>query len=305
MIAMFDLDKSKALGRVLLDVVQPQADEHVRDWAARAKQWGMANPTHPASIELKRRYFSGTGDARDFAWFVAWTMNAFPRLLLTDKQAASFMATNAGEPEQMNYAPWSAYTIELPHESLQVTIDGRMHAFDVVEVVHDAGGPGDGFVVRGRHTEIVISGRLAFPLPEWPDGVPSMVRDNEDVLNRVRDCVARLVISVELAMSNRDVVIFPSTKKPKMGKSLNDPGVHRLAIAVRVDCREAIKDYLSGERGKSPTVRWLARGHWKPQPYGPRNSLRKQIYIEPYWNPKDSDKPIAERPHKLVTRKKK
>jgi hypothetical protein len=300
---MFEIDELKGLGRVLLDAVQPQADESVYDWAGRAKQWGLSNPEHRASVELRRRFFSGKGDARDFAWFVAWTMNAFPRLLLTDLQAAMFMATNVSEPDQMKYAPWSAYTIELPHEALQVQLDGRMHSFDVVEVVHDAGGSDDGFVIRGRHTEYVISGRLAFPLPDWPNGVPTVVRNNEDVLDRVRDSMARLVISSELAMSNREVVVGPSTKKPKIGKSLNDPGIHHIALAVKVDCRQAIKDYLSGERGKSPTVRWLARGHWKNQPYGPRNSLRKNIHIEPYWNPKDPEKPVAERPHKIKTKK--
>jgi hypothetical protein len=31
------------------------------------------------------------------------------------------------------------------------------------------------------------------------------------------------------------------------------------------------------------TVRVLVTGHWKNQPYGPGSSLRKLIWIEPYW----------------------
>ncbi len=128
MSAMFDVDKTKALGRVLLDAIAPQADESFRDWSTRARQWGVANPTHPASIELKRRFFSGQRlDARDFVWFVLWTMNRFPRVLLTSTQADMFMATNAGDdPEVMKYAPWSAYTLELPHDSLRIH-DRRTH----------------------------------------------------------------------------------------------------------------------------------------------------------------------------------
>jgi hypothetical protein len=301
---VFEIDKTKALGRVLLDAIAPQPDESMRDWSARAKQWGIAHPAHPASLELKRRFFSGHGDARDFVWFVSWTLNGFPRVLLATPQADMFMATNAGDdPEVMAFAPWSAYTLELPYDTLQVAIDGRIVSFDVVQVVHHATDLDNGFVIRGRASDYVISGRLEFPLPDWPDGSPTVVRDNAEVLDRVRDSVARLIVSVELEMSNRENVILPSTTKPKMGKSLNDPAAHRLKRIVTIDCRAAIKDYLSGDRGKSPSVRWLARGHWKLQPHGPHNSLRKSIHIEPYWNPKDPEKPVAERPHRLKRKK--
>ena len=75
--------------------------------------------------------------------------------------------------------------------------------------------------------------------------MPTVARDNAEVLDRVRDSIARLIVSVELEMSNRDNVIFPSKMKPKMGKSLNDPDVHRLKRVVTIDCRQAIKDFLS------------------------------------------------------------
>ena len=81
-------------------------------------------------------------------------MNRFPRVLLTSTQADMFMATNAGnDPEVMKYAPWSAYTLELPHDSLQVTIDGRIVSFDVVQVVHHATDLDNGFVIRGRASD--------------------------------------------------------------------------------------------------------------------------------------------------------
>ena len=39
----------------------------------------------------------------------------------------------------------------------------------------------------------------------------------------------------------------------------------------------------AGERaGRVYTVRWLVRGFWKDQPYGPKRSLRKRIYIAPH-----------------------
>lgn len=33
----------------------------------------------------------------------------------------------------------------------------------------------------------------------------------------------------------------------------------------------------------SPTVQFLVRGHWRQQAHGPGHSLRKPIWIEPFW----------------------
>ena len=42
MSAMFDVDKTKALGRVLLDAIAPQADESFRDLGPRARGSGAS-----------------------------------------------------------------------------------------------------------------------------------------------------------------------------------------------------------------------------------------------------------------------
>ena len=72
-------------------------------------------------LEIKQRFFSGVGDARAFTFLITWSMNGFPRLLLDKLQAYEFIATNAGDdPEVMQFSPWSAYLIEIPHDALQV-----------------------------------------------------------------------------------------------------------------------------------------------------------------------------------------
>ncbi len=298
---MFDLEKTKALGRVLLEVVQPNPDERHTEWAQRAKEWGAAHPTHPASIDLKQRFFSGGGEPRDFAFLLMWSMNGFPRLLLDKLQAYEFISTNAGDdPEIMQFSPWSAYLIEIPHDVLQIPVDGRMTSFDVIHVLEVDGARG--FVVRGRRSEHAISGRLVFPLPDWSEDKPRVVRENESALDRVRDAVAHLIISAEIEMNNREQLIEVKARA-KIGKSLNAPGTYKLGRVVTVDCSEHVKEYLSGERRTARRVRWLTRGHGKMQPYGPNNSLRKPIRIEPYWNPKTVDLPMAERPHRLGKRR--
>jgi len=45
----------------------------------------------------------------------------------------------------------------------------------------------------------------------------------------------------------------------------------------------------NGDSGQKMNYRELIPGHWKMQPYGPNNSLRKYIHIDPYWRgPKDA-----------------
>jgi hypothetical protein len=30
-------------------------------------------------------------------------------------------------------------------------------------------------------------------------------------------------------------------------------------------------------------TRWVVRGHWRNQPYGPERALRRLTWIEPHW----------------------
>jgi hypothetical protein len=298
---MFDLEKTKALGRLLLEIARPTPEESHTDWARRVKAWGVENHTHPAAAELQARFFRGAGDAREFTFLVMWAMNGFPRLLLDKLQAYEFISTNAGDdPEVMQFSPWSAYLIEIPHDVLQVPVDGRMTSFDVIHVL-DADDQ-RGFVVRGHHSEHAISGRLAFPLPDWSEDRPRVARENESALDRVHDAAAHLIISAEIEMNDREQLIELKPKN-KMGKSLNPPGTYKLARVVTIDCSEHVKEYLSGERRTVRAARWLTRGHGKMQPHGPNNSLRKPIRRAPFWNPRDQELPVAERPHRLRKKK--
>jgi len=41
--------------------------------------------------------------------------------------------------------------------------------------------------------------------------------------------------------------------------------------------------------------RWMVRGHWRLQPYGPKHSLRRMRWIDPYVKGPE-DKPFDARP---------
>jgi hypothetical protein len=64
---------------------------------------------------------------------------------------------------------------------------------------------------------------------------------------------------------------------------------------VKHDFREHVRSFARGERDKL-SVQSLISGHYKMQPYGPQRSLRKLIWLEPYWRGPE-DAPIPIRPH--------
>jgi hypothetical protein len=127
------------------------------------------------------------------------------------------------------------------------------------------------------------------------------VEDRDERLNML---IGRLILNVCLAMSNKDNV-------KKVGKAHSYKGnirtsdepltrVFQVGKPLKLDCRKALTDYIEGKsrKGTAPSVQTLVVGHWKMQAYGPKNSLRKHIHIEPYWRGPD-DAPILVRPHEL------
>jgi hypothetical protein len=302
---MFDLAKTKALGRSLVDLARLAPDDTEREWALKAREWGMANPAHPVSVELKRRFFSNPEmDARPLTWLLAWSMNGQNRVVLDRMEADEFISTNGGDdPEVLKLAPWPAYLIMIPHDVLQVEIDGHLRSFDVIAVLGDYEAAQRGFIVSGQAHDLAISGRLAFPLPDWSGDMPRMARENESALDRVRDAAQHLIVSTEGEMSDPSRFAPVGGARKTIGKSLNEPNTWRITRVVRVDCREHVKEYLSGERRTARAVRWLTRGHRRWYWHGPGNTLRKRLLIEPYWNPRDVELPVADREHRLKKRK--
>jgi hypothetical protein len=66
---------------------------------------------------------------------------------------------------------------------------------------------------------------------------------------------------------------------------------------VKLDLRPAIKAYIDGDRKAGQlSVQRVVAGHHKWQPHGPQNSLRKWIFIEPYYQGPEEGA-IVVRPH--------
>lgn len=72
--------------------------------------------------------------------------------------------------------------------------------------------------------------------------------------------------------------------------------VFRVTSDVRHDFRSVVRDYVAGT-GTKLSVQGFVEGHFKSQVHGAGRTLRKRIFVEPYWRGPE-DAPIALRKHR-------
>jgi hypothetical protein len=91
--------------------------------------------------------------------------------------------------------------------------------------------------------------------------------------------------------------------RSSLKKRENPEPAHRVTVIgkpLRIDCRDSVRKYLDGTSRKHapPSVQTLVRGHHKRQVMGIARSLRKVIWIHPYWRGPE-DAPILTKPKKV------
>lgn len=112
-----------------------------------------------------------------------------------------------------------------------------------------------------------------------------------DYDNRVTVLINRLICSTCLLMTSKPEDFVEKRERPGVkvkGKKPRKKDAPEFRVFVNtkpitVDVRPALRAFLGGHGGGPPTKQVLVRGHWKRQPYGPRHSLRKRIWLEPFW----------------------
>jgi hypothetical protein len=247
-----------------------------------------------------------------------WADQAFPVVQMGHKYFAALLATSVNEKQATDIQPpWKAFLVQIPTKALSIH-DPQADCYreiNFVLVYHSAKGEnstrkvwnyitiGEGTISLWKHgaePHHLLSGKLQGE--DWSKTAFGV--DVEDRDERLNLLIGRLILNICLAMSNKDNV-------KKVGKAHKYKGnirtsdepltrVFQVGKPLKLDCREALTDYIEGKsrKGSAPSVQILVIGHWKMQAYGPKNSLRKHIHIEPYWRGPD-DAPILVRPHEL------
>ena len=248
-----------------------------------------------------------------FFFAARWADQGFPTVTMGHKYAAALMATSVPREAVADVRPpFHAFAIEVPQGLLNV-LDHDGTSYDVTRVcVQHTRAPDAWYYVvfttgrvalykHGISTEMLTEEEFKDEC-EWDTysfSVPMSSRDD-----RINFLVQRLILNVCLAMASKDAA-RPVGKAAGMGpgtlRSSPEPLVrtYKLGKPLKLDCRDAVRDYAEGVRPQSKlSVQVLVRGHWRRQAHGPEHSLRKWLWIEPFWRGPE-DAPILARPHDL------
>ena len=247
-------------------------------------------------------------------WAARWVDQGCPRFVVDGPFAALLMSTDAGpEVAELVVPPWKAFLIEIPLGILPCHNDrtGKtvyLRRVFAQHVITTDGNPVWNLVAEGedglqlwRHGVRTEQLLYVDKGDAWQkEDASEFLQDMESQDERNLLMVGRLIVSMCLSLS--DPTVQREQKKTKgRGASkfrLNKDGpeIRTFVIGrpVSIDCRQTVRDYVEGKkRGGRVTVQFLVRGHWRNQPHGPGNSLRKVIHIEPYWKGPEDGKLVA------------
>ena len=206
-----------------------------------------------------------------------WARSAFARLEVGHKLAASLCLTDIPDDVDVK-APWEAWSLVVPDGLLGEL--ARIWCRGATPV----------FVVKRDGSFDAYVGSAACSAP--------------DALLRA------LVRGACFALSDPDDFRKERRHPPtarSASKRSGPPDLQQarflLSAPVKIDFREHIRDVVSGKSHASPTVQFLVRGHGRMQAHGPHHSLRKPIWVPPFWKGPEESR-ILLRQHTLDEPKK-
>lgn len=246
-----------------------------------------------------------------------WAVNAFPQVTIGAKHAAALAATRYPDDvlDEVR-APFSAWLIEVPPDLILMTDnDGRqthvariLTGWDPVMkwsfIAYSAGSPPVALNRWGYTPSQLVDQDQ--PFGERGLLFPLNVSDLDE---RAVTIIGRLIIGVALEMAEGSHVASAprgpvppwKPRRRKRGAPNITPRTYVLKADIKVDVRPVLREFMLGKRGTAPAVQHVVKGHWKLQPYGPGNSQRKLIWVQPYWRGPE-DAPIAVRSYAMKNR---
>ena len=243
-----------------------------------------------------------------------WAQCGYPEIQLPETYAAALLATTVTEEVLACVRPpFRVFLIEVPNGLLSIDTEQGQSPVRVILVHHEP-----------KSEKWAYAAWTASPACLWRFGVttaqllppslpehdltemsifPMTVTERDE---RVAALVGRLIVNTCLAMSDPARVRAPAPAGPRgrgrkadarRGGEVPRTMIFRVGKPLEKDFGPAVRDYLEG-RKRNLSVQTLVAGHWKMQPHGPGFSLRRLIYVEPYWRG-DVDAPIHVRPIRL------
>jgi len=262
-----------------------------------------------------------------FGWHGKWYHYGCQSLEIEEKYAASLCATKVA-PTELEYVklPWPCFVVRVPKFLQNLKVNGEGLRLVVINHFRYSGASRvtgkqnlEGEVdVERFNLHLVTSNKYrilpAGSLADWLqpnvghgyDEFRLVEVTHSEVDRRQLEMIGRLVLGAIITMNDPKAHRRLSPLHPKAKPSLGSPRygtsnqvvLHKIGRPVKVDARDTVSAYASGQKSRVTSVRTLVAGHWKNQPHGPRNALRRWQHIECYWRG-DEEAPRIIRPHVL------
>lgn len=285
-----------------------KSDEHLSDVVDEVLRAHTGDPSFSS-------YFNSEGFDRARAYieivvFVAalWGQSGFPLVAPSHKLAAALMATDVPPDLAEVPLPWPSFAVLVPDGLIPaeapdwILTPAALHLIGIAAT--GRGLEGDYFFWVAAKNRALVAGKfyrsVSQGLVEFPKFLSRQFRGEAECWQLACRLLAGVLVELDTPHV-RERIAIGTPLRPRMKKrDRKGPPTcwtFELKRDVKVDCREWVRDYVR-TGGRSIGVRRLVRGHQKRQPYGPGNSLRKWIHVEPYWQGNETD-PIAVRAHRL------
>lgn len=219
-----------------------------------------------------------------FACFLhEWRESSYARLEVSHKLAASLCLTDVPDEVEVR-APWQAWSLVVPDGLLNIARVWMRGLEPIVALKRDGTALllGDARIAEEELLEFVQARDEDFQQRHEDDFYPRLEKLDERVLamldSLVKGCCLALR-SPEAFEKKRSL----SRKKRRCVAPDFDQARYMLSAPVKIDLREHVRTLLRNGHGVGPKVQFLVRGHWRNQACGPKQSLRKTIWIEPFW----------------------
>lgn len=269
----------------------PPIDDDWKDFASRT--WRAVGTHVPEFDRVMNRcgdfYLAPGVDENEVAigdFLIAWRDSAYAKLEVGHKLAAALCLTDTAGVEIE--APWPACSIVVPDGLIE--IDGIVQYPDGSEA-ESAIKVARVWCLGARPLFVVEANGKVHAMRA--DDVPGTDRPAR-IANAMRHAIINLAHGAMIALANPEdfkkqrvgKAPSPAKREPRSGPPDFAQDRYLLSKPLAIDLRDELAEHLRGRRGAgggSPKVQFLVRGHYKQQAHGPRHSLRKTIWVEPFW----------------------
>ena len=259
----------------------------------------------------------GTFIVELISWMVEWGATGFPCLTLSPEQSAAFAMTDLSDQQLDDFQlPWNTYLMKLPGKSFSTddgTVDFCMVHRHTKQFTPRHEGTLSIFAFCNFHEYWVQRRSVQYIHNEAFELTQADILPVTSQENRLMRLLNRAIIVSAYSATHGHMQKRTSTKKKKQSRRKRPQKKQKprhliaqeqyiIGTPVTIQAQSFVRSLILKGSAEKTKMSWWVRGHYKNQPYGPQNALRKNIFIEPYQKGL-STSPVLIREHRFPTQK--